>query len=83
MKNQMRFLRFPSITKVPCLLFCASSDSLAPARLALRANLGLAFLKGPQPSRLCPLIHFVHSFGVAFGNLSPFGRLWLIPLNSS
>ena len=27
---------------------------------------------------LCPLIHFVHSFGVAFGNLSPFGRLWLI-----
>ena len=23
MKNQMRFLRFPSITKVPCLLICA------------------------------------------------------------
>jgi hypothetical protein len=28
------------------------------------------------------LIHFVPSFGVAFGNLSPFGRLWLIPLDS-
>ena len=23
----------------------------------------------------CSLIHVVHSFGVAFGNLSPFGRL--------
>ena len=57
-------------------------DSLAPARLALRANLVLAFLKDSQPSRLCSLIHFVHSFGVAFSNLSPFGRLWLIPLNS-
>ena len=31
---------------------------------------------------LCPLIHFVHSFGVAFGNLSPFGRLWSILLKS-
>ena len=57
-------------------------DSLAPTRLALWANLGLAFLKGSQPSRLCSLIHFVHSFGVAFGNLSPFSRLWLNLLNS-
>ena len=32
---------------------------------------------------LCPLIHFVHSFGVAFGNLSPFGRFWSIPLISA
>ena len=32
---------------------------------------------------LCPLIHFFHSFGVAFGNLSPFGRLWSIPLISA
>ena len=57
-------------------------DSLAPTRLALWANLGLAFLKGSQLSRWCPLIHCVHSSGVAFGNLSPFGRLWLIPLGS-
>jgi len=28
------------------------------------------------------LIHVVHSHGVAFGNLSPFGRLWSILLNS-
>jgi len=31
---------------------------------------------------MCPLIHFVPSFGVAFGNLSPFGRLWLITPDS-
>jgi len=57
-------------------------DSLAPTRLALWANLGLAFLKGSRPSRLCPLTHYAHSFGVAFGNLSPLGRLWSILLNS-
>jgi hypothetical protein len=28
------------------------------------------------------LTHSDHSFGVAFGNLSPFGRLWLISLDS-
>jgi hypothetical protein len=31
---------------------------------------------------VCPLTHYAHSFGVAFGNLSPFGRLWLIMLRS-
>jgi len=35
-----------------------------------------------SPCSLCPLIHFVPSFGVAFGNLSPFGRLGLNLLNS-
>ena len=57
-------------------------DSLAPTRLALWANLGLAFLKSSTPSWLGPLIHYVHFFGVAFGNLFPFGRLWSILLNS-
>ncbi len=62
--------------------FSVLFDSLAPTRLALWVNLGLAFLKGSQPSRWCPLTHYAHSLGVAFGNLSPFGRLWLNLLNS-
>ena len=31
---------------------------------------------------MCPLTRCAHSFGVAFGNLSPFGRLWLISPDS-
>ena len=27
---------------------------------------------------LCTLTRYAYSFGVAFGNLSPFGRLWSI-----
>jgi len=42
----------------------------------------ISFGKSSTPSRLGPLIHYVHSFGVAFGNLSPFGRLWSILPNS-
>ena len=37
-------------------------------------------MKVQTTDSLCSLIHVVHSFGVAFGNLSPFGRLWLILL---
>ncbi len=50
--------------------------------LALRAKLGLAFLKGSQPSLLCHSTDCTHSFGVAFGNLSSFGRLRFVLLNS-
>jgi hypothetical protein len=40
-------------------------------------------MKVQTTDSLCSLIHVVHSFGVAFGNLSPFGRLWSIPLISA
>ena len=55
---------------------------MSKAPLGSPCGPGLPFLKGSQSSRLCPLIHCVHSCGVAFGNLSPFGRLWSILLNS-
>ena len=40
----MRFTKTNPASKTPVLLLCASFDSLAPARLALRANLRLLYL---------------------------------------
>ena len=69
------------------VLRCATVASFAPAHLALRAACGR--LPSQRPLA-CVRSRSVDSqalptcspFGVAFGNLSPFGRLWLIPLYS-
>ena len=69
------------------VLRCATVASFAPAHLALRAACGR--LPSQRPLA-CVRSRSVDSqalptcspFGVAFGNLSPFGRLWLISLYS-
>ncbi len=47
--------------------------------LALQGNLSS---KSPILIGLCTLTHYAHPFGVAFDNLSSFGRLWLNLLHS-